>query len=91
MKMHENNYYTDGTSFAPTYWDDGVDKQDPATPPYNLTKSEKETILREEWYVNTMWEWYELAVQNVAENPDAYYAISNLDILEWLGEEVGYS
>lgn len=84
MKMHENNYYTDGTSFAPTYWGDGVSKQDPADPPYNLTKSVEETIMREQWYTDAMWEWYELAVQTIAENPDTYYATSNKEILEWL-------
>ncbi|MAG60888.1 hypothetical protein CL619_03825 [archaeon] len=88
MKMHENNYYTVGTSFAPAFWEDYENKQGPLDPPYLIDLPAEIIEMRDNSYTTGMWDWYETTVQYVAEHDDEYYAISNKDILEWLGEEV---
>ncbi len=91
IKMHENNYYTQGTSFAPAYWEDYEHKAAPYDPPYLVELAEELVEFRDQDYTDGMWEWYEAAVKYVAENPVLYEPISNKDIIEWLGEELEYS
>ena len=74
IKMHENNYYTVGTPFAPIYWVDG-DKSNPNTTPYNLSLGNT-TQLRPPGYYEEMFEWYEDALRYVTDNPGMYKVMS---------------
>ncbi len=84
IKMHENNYYTEGTAFWPTYWTDS-DKSQALEPPYNLSASEIVPI-RDQEYTDSMWEWYEEAVKYVANNEKIFTSIDCNDLKDMVEE-----
>ena len=82
LKMHENNYYTEGTSFWPVYWIDN-DKSEVLSSPYDINASYDIIDLRPEAYTASMWQLYEDAVSYVKDNSDLI-AVDTSDIVEML-------
>ncbi|MBT3450557.1 hypothetical protein HN448_01210 [archaeon] len=82
LKMHENNYYTEGTSFWPVYWIDN-DKSEVLSSPYDINASYDIIDLRPEAYTASMWQLYEEAVSYVKDNSDLI-AVDTSDIVEML-------
>jgi hypothetical protein len=83
IKMHENNYYTEGTSWSPTYFA-GSGFENPLEAPYDISVSAEQTKLRSEEYTDSMWELYEATVWYIANNPEEYQVVGPNDVLEMI-------
>ena len=82
IKMHENNYYTVGTPWGPVVWENN-DRDKPMDPPFDLSLGQ-EVELRDDDYVESMFEFYEGAVKYVSEHPELYIAIDCNDLKEMI-------
>ncbi|MFH0818454.1 MAG: hypothetical protein V1898_00480 [Patescibacteria group bacterium] len=83
IKMHENNYYTEDTPFWPVYWQDSQ-KTLPLQPPYDTSAGQKQIRIRPADYTQSMWEFYENALQYASENLDQFELVNNKDLLDLL-------
>ncbi|MFH1785585.1 MAG: hypothetical protein ABH842_04090 [Candidatus Micrarchaeota archaeon] len=83
IKMHENNYYTQYTSWWPTYFTDH-DKTTALEPPYNLSLSANLVRIRPQNYTDSMWDLYESTVNYVVENEDIFITVGANDVVEML-------
>lgn len=85
LKYHENNFYADGTTFGPVYWEDyDSGRQHPYDPPWDLSLGSTE--LKSEGRQEQLWALWENAVKYVAENPDRFTPINAFDLVEMLDE-----
>jgi hypothetical protein len=81
LKMHENNYYTSGTTFDPVYILN-ANRETPQDPPYDLSLGEKNAEYKTAEETEALWQWYEDGVAYVAEHPELYTAVGAEDIAE---------
>lgn len=79
IKFHENNWYTNDTSWWPVYFEDSK-KTTPKKPPFDLTASEGVIKYKSQSMQDNLWKIYEDAVKYVAENPERFKTINLLDL-----------
>jgi hypothetical protein len=85
LKYHENNFYADGTTFAPVYWVDyDSNRNINIDPPWDLSLGS--TDLKMPSRQDQLWELWENAVIYISENPDRFTAINAFDLAEMVKE-----
>ena len=85
IKFHENNFYTDGTSWWPCFFEDAR-KTTPLEPPFDLSASEGVVEFKPEQTIQNLWDIYEGAVRYVSDNPERF---RSLNMVTLVGEVQG--
>lgn len=75
IKFHENNFYTQNTSWWPVFFEDSS-KSSRLDPPFDLDASDGVIRYKPEQQINNLWEIYEGAVVYVVDNPERFRPIN---------------
>ena len=79
IKFHENNFYTDGTSWWPCFFADER-KTRPLEPPFDLSACEDVVQMKPQQQIENLWAIYEGAVRYISENPERFRGLNLLTL-----------
>lgn len=84
IKWHENNFYTEGTSFWPVYWTDSS-KSTSQTAPYDVNASAGVIQFKSSARQQELWDLYEDAVRLVSTSGSTYRPVNLMGVKQLLG------
>lgn len=79
IKYHENNFYSEGTTFNAAFWEDPTARNGMLYPPYDLSRTETAT-LRSEEEAAKHWALYESTLDYVASHSETLIPINAFDL-----------
>ena len=75
IKFHENNFYSNGTTWWPVFYED-AQKTQPLDPPFDLDASEGVVGFKPPEIQSNLWALYEGAVQYAVDHPERFRVIN---------------